>query len=344
MGVFTSFGNWWNGGSTAYAPTAIVSPWTTTQLNQVVIRDIFGEDFIPVTKADALSVPAVSKARGILHSLIDTRPLIAFRGAERLATQPTWLYRSDSGIPSQHRTSLMLDDHIFYDSTLLAITARGSDGFPINLEHVPFERWSRTNTGDIQIDQQDVDQDDMVWIPSPWQGLLNVGASKIRESRSLDQAAMTRARMPVPVMNVALNDDNLTEDEMRELHATISKARRDPDGALIITPPGATLNVFGDRATDYFESGRNAVRIDFANYFNLPASLLDSGISSSSLDYSTQEGKRNEIFDYAITYWTKEITSWLSMDKVTPRGTSIRFDFTDLITTTQSGTGPVTED
>jgi hypothetical protein len=326
MGVLTAFGNWWNGGSAAYAPTALVSPWTTTQLNQVVLSDIFGVDYVaPVTKADALSVPAVSKARGILHSLIDTRPLVAFKGDTRLATQPTWLY--------------------FYDATLLAITARGADGFPINMEHVPYERWSRNAIGEIQIDNQDVDQDDMVFIPSPWDGLLNVGASKIRESRSLDQAAMTRARMPVPVMNVQLDGDtNLTEEEMRELHATIAKARRDPDGALIITPQGATLNVFGDRATDYFESGRNAVRIDFANYFNLPASLLDSGISSSSLDYSTQEGKRNEIFDYAITYWTKEITSWLSQDKVTPRGTSVRFDFTDLINTTQSGTGPVTED
>jgi hypothetical protein len=341
-----AFANWWNGGTAAYTPTAIVSPWTTTQLNQVVLRDIFGEDYVaPVTKADALSIAAVSKARGILHSLIDTRPLVAFKGSERLATQPTWLYRSDSGIPSQHRTSLMLDDHIFYDSTLLAITARGADGFPINVEHVPHERWSRTATGDIQIDQQDVNQDDMVWIPSPWSGLLNVGASKIRESRSLDQAAASRARSPIPLMELHLTDQTeLSQEETEGLLAAAVKARQNPDRPIMMTPWNVEMRVHGDRAIDLFESGRNAIRIDFANFFNLPASMLDSGADSSSLTYATQEGKRNEIFDYAITYWTKEITSWLSQDRVTPRGTSIRFDFTDLINTTQSGTGPVTED
>jgi phage portal protein BeeE len=93
-----------------------------------------------------------------------------------------------------------------------------------------------------------------------------------------------------------------------------------------------------------FIEGRNALRLDVANFFNLPAALLDGSTSTASLTYSTQEGRRNEVFDYGIAYWTAPIENALSLDNVCPRGQRIRFDFTDLNAAANVPTGPVTED
>jgi hypothetical protein len=342
--------DYWNGvysGVSGPAPTHVSTPFSAGAFNPIIASDIFGIDVAPVTKDEALKVPAVYKARSILHALIVPRPLVALRGDTRIVEQPSWLYRSDSGIPTQHRTAAILDDLIFHGQCLLLVVKRGTDGFPLDVVHVARERWSVQPDGSTHIDRQPVNEEDIFYIEGPagTAGLLSYGAEKIRQSLSLDRSATARARNPVPVMEISLEGDtSLTQEESDALRGKVAAARRDPDGAIIITPSGASLNVFGDRATDFFESGRNAIRIDIANMFGLPASMLDSGISSSSLDYSTQEGKRNEVFDYAINYWTTPITSWLSEDRVTPRGTRIRFDFTDLLSTTAAPTGPVTED
>jgi phage portal protein BeeE len=85
-----------------------------------------------------------------------------------------------------------------------------------------------------------------------------------------------------------------------------------------------------------FIEGRNASRIDIANFFALPASLIDGSLSTASLTYSTQEGRRNEVYDYSIPYWCRPIEDRLSQDDVTPSGTSIKFDFSSLLTTVQA--------
>jgi hypothetical protein len=328
-------------------PDSIVSPWAPpSHLNPFVVSDIFGSDFVaPITKADALSVPAVAKGRGILHSLINSRPLVAYsRSGERLVTQPTWLYRLDSGIPTQYRTGQMLDDFIFHGQTLLAITRRGTDGFPLNVEHVPFDAWVRKADGVIAIRDEEVDGDDLIWIDGPMDGLLNVAQKKVRESIKLDAAALSRATTQIPLMELHMTDDTeLTQEEQEGLFQSALKARQNPDRPIMITPNNIELNVHGDKAIDLFESGRNAVRIDFANYFNIPANLLDGGVDNKTIAYSNEEGKRNELYDMTLSFWAQNIEGFLSQDKVTPQGTSIRFDFSDLFAPTQTGS-PVTED
>jgi hypothetical protein len=327
-------------------PDSIVSPWAPPHnLQSFVVADVFGSDFVaPITRADALSVPAVAKARGILHSLIDTRPLVAYKGADRLVNQPTWLYRCDSGIPTQFRTEQMIDDFIFEGETLLGITARGSDNFPINVEHIPFSSWKRNADGTISVNGQEWDGDDLIWIKGPFEGLLNVAQKKVRESIKLDAAALARATTQIPLMELHMTDDiELSAEEQEQLYTSALKARQNPDRPIMITPANVELNVHGDKAIDLFESGRNAVRIDFANYFNIPANLLDGGVDNKTIAYSNEEGKRNELYDMTLNYWAKGIESWLSQDKVTPRGTRIAFDFSDLFAPTQTGS-PVTED
>jgi hypothetical protein len=318
---------------------ATKSPYSEGQLSPILASDIFGIDVSPVTQQEAMRVPGVAKGRAVLHALIASRPLVAYRGTEKLADQPSWLYRSDDGIPVQYRLGLVLDDMIFRDASMLYVDSRGADGFPLSVSHVAYDRWEIKPDGSIHIDKVQVNPDSVIYIKSPWDGLLVAGADKIRESRNLDRSSAARARNPIAAWDIHLVDEREYEDdELEALKAKVLQARRDPDGAVIVTPPGVELKTTGSGTTDMFETARNAIRLDIANLLNIPASIIEGASEGSSLTYETRAGNRSDLADMSLTYWTTPIGAWLSQDDVVPRGVSVRVDFADYFALPQTVT------
>jgi len=294
-------------------------------------------------------VPAIAKGRAILHALIVSRPLVALgtpadRNA-RVEPQPTWLYRSDTGIAPQYRLACVLDDLIFGDSSLLLVQRSDLSGAILDAVHCPRSRWRLDDDGTPLVDGKPVSPDVCVFIPGPGPGLLNQAAEHVRAAKALDAAWQDRARNPFPAMVLQEVEDNgMTQSEATAYVQAVADARRDPNNAVMFIPANMKLAAHQAEQTDFFDGGRNALRLDFANFLNLPASLLEGSLSTASLTYSTQEGKRNELFDYSIGYWTQPIETALSGDNVVPRGQRIRFDWTDLESTTAAPTGATTED
>lgn len=332
--------------------TGIVSPWQdTSNLSTIVVSDLFGDVPQFVTRADALKVPAVAKGRAILHAVIATRPLIALDTAGKLTDQPSWLYRSDTGINPYKRMTDIIDDLIFDWASLLYVS-RGSKDAILDAARVPFNRWDvDPQTNRVMIDLNgtgnliEVDPDNVILIPGPGPGLLSMAVDSIVAARDTDRAWAQRVRNPYPAMILHETEDfGMTSKEAAEYVQAVAAARRNIDGAVMFLPHKIEMEAHPADTTDLFTAGRNAIRIDFANYLNLPASMLDGSLSTASLTYSTQEGKRNELFDYTIGYWTAPIEQALSMDNVVPRGQRIRFDFSDLLNTTMTPTGAPEED
>ncbi|UOE43740.1 phage portal protein [Agromyces larvae] len=326
----------------------IVSPWTdnTGVLEQLVAKDILGVTLPTVTRAQAMKVPAVVKARALLHAVIATRPLRAYRGDELRPEpeQPTWLYRSDSYIAPRLRTKLILDDLIFDEASLLRVT-RGAENAILDAVHVDYSRWEVDETGIISIDKQPVDRDEVIWIPGPGPGLRRIAADTIDAALSTEAAWKQRVRNPFPAMVIFQEEDvQLEPEEVKDMVDSVAAARRSIDAAVMFVPYGNRIESHAADTTDLFESGRNAIRIDFANFFNMPTALLDGSVAEASLTYSTQEGRRNDFLDLTVPYWSGPIEDALSLDNVVPRGQRVRFDFSDLITPTASPAGPTVED
>lgn len=333
-----------------------VNTWVQSgdALQHIAWSDLFAT--IPqgwATRAEALRVPAVTKARALLFSLIAPRPLVALNAAGPLppAQQPTWLYRTDGLISPQVRTQLMLDDLIFHEATLLAVRrgapADGGFGPILDAVHVPRDRWEvDPDDGTILIDDEPSPDGSVLWIPGPWAGLLREAGDVIRGSRDMTRAWINRARTPVPTILLKETEANgLTDAEVETTIERVASARRSSDGTVMWIPYGveATIQAASDDA-QLFENGRNALRLDVANFLNIPAALLDGSPNTASLTYQTREGQRNDLLDYSLSYWTLPIEAALSMDNVVPRGTRVRFDFTDLNATTNAPTGAATED
>lgn len=323
----------------------IKSPWTTTQLSRVVLADIFGLENMPVSRAEAMTIPAIVKARHLICSPLARQPLRVFEGDALTAEQPRWLTRTDGQQPPQMRMLWTLDDILFTGFSLWAVKRTGGDGAIEDAARVPRETWTFDAEGFIEVDGQAVYDNQVILIPGPFEGLLATAETTIRAGRRLETAWTAKIESPIPAIDLhQTGEDELDEDEIEELIEAWATARSDPHGSIAYTPYNVEARALGTADPQLMIEGRNAYRLDVANFTGLPGSLLDGSTATASLTYSTTEGKRNEFADYSLSMWQMPIEARLSMDDVVPEGQRIAWDLENLTTTTQPSTGPSTED
>lgn len=322
----------------------IRSPWSSTTLSTVVLADIFGENALPLTRAEAMAVPAVAKARHLICSPLARQPLRQYRGATATASQPAWLYRTNTQTHPNTRMLWTIDDLLFGGWSLWAVE-RGTNGDILDAIRVAPELWSFGPDGVVEVGGETAESKDVILFSGPFEGLLEAAPATIRAARDLERAWHARARSPLPLIDLhRTTDDEMEAGEVEQMVEDWASARLDPFGAVGSTPASIQLNTFGQADPQMFIEARNAIRLDIANFTGLPGMLLDGSMATASLTYSTEEGKRSEFIDYSVVMWQDPIEARLSMDDVTPRGARIAFDLTDLTSLPQSGTGPARED
>lgn len=323
------------------------SPWTTGQLSQIVWADVFGGDVQPVTRALAMAVPAVAKARHTLCSVIGPLPLVDFQDATAAPTQPLWMQRTDGDLSPFHRMVWTVDDLLFFGWSLWA-AKRGapSDGSPLlAAARVPYERWTVDSDGFITVDNQRVQADQAILIPGPHGGLLNDSSTIIRMAADNLQAAANAARNPNP--NVDLHytgDEPMADADIDALIARWSSARRGANGGVGFTNKLVEARMLGSHLDKLLIEGRNADAVDVARAAGVPAASVDATASGASLEYVTAETRNQELLDYGVRFYMDAIRSRLSQDDCVPRGHRTAFDLTEFTSLTPTPTGAPTSD
>jgi hypothetical protein len=322
----------------------LASPFSDTQLAQIVYSDIYGPGSVSISRKMAMGIPSVSKARNLICATIARFPIKVANSDGILADadQPSWAYRTDTGVSPFLRMLWTLDDLLFYGHSLWSVT-RGSENQILLAERVPYEWWAVTAEGAITIHGLPVNAAEVLYIPGPIDGLLDKDLTSLRAAISIASTVEQRVKNPIPVMEIhQLEGTDVEPAEAKGLVTDYNAARRDPEGATVFTPAAVELRPHGDQSdAGFMVEGRNAVRLDVANMTGVPAALLDGSVSQSSLTYSTQEGRRNEFVDYGLSIWIEAIIGRLSGDDVVNRGLHVILDQTDFLTTTPSPTGPV---
>lgn len=333
------------------AVSGVVSPWGAGEnhLQPFVYEDLTGNAG-PVTRSQAMTVPAVAAARSVLLGSIANRPLRALRGPQ-LLDDPGWLQRTNSLAGPVSRMAHTLDDWIFYGDALWACT-RGADGFVLDAQYAPRTHWRidqdtaaiQVRTGAGPMDWRDADESEVLYLPGPFEGLLAVASDTIRGALDLERSWKVQARTPLPGLILQETEDNgMTASEMQEWVSAIAAARRKEDGAVMGIPHKVTATVAAPPAPDLLIEGRNAVKLDIANFLNLNPTMLGASLPKSSLNYETQDGARSE-FTQRESYWTGPLEDRLSMDDVVPRGTRVRFDYNPTADPAGLSVGPTVED
>lgn len=321
----------------------IASPWTVGQLTSVVWADILGSDLPIMTRAEAMTIPAVARARNLLCTTIAGAPLRTYRGPDQLEPGATWTYRGDGPWSPWHRMAWTVDDLLFGGWSLWAV-GRDGEGAVVDASRVPPELWTwGDDKRTILVADQEVDARSVVLIPGANEGILSFGSRALRAAALLERSYADQATNPVPAIELhQLSGDQLDTVEAQALVREWVNSIR--GGGVAYTNSAVEARDHSASTEQLLIEGRNAAAVDVARMTGIPASLLDATNAGASLTYETIAGRNAEFVDYGLAGYMGPIAARLSMDDVVPRGQRVAFDLSDLTAPTPAPTGPTLRD
>jgi len=341
-----------------YAPqvtqTGLRSPWLppTTQLAEITWTGLFGDRVEPVTRAEAMSVPAYSRARSVLTSIIPAIPLRAYRGPldadvtalPRVDPQPSWINGTNQAVAPALRMIQTVDDLLFYGASCWS-RVNGAGGFPVRMDRLAIERWTIDADGRICVDNLDgrghqpVRANEVCLIPGPDEGLLVYAAESIRHAKSLERSVHRASENPTPHTELRqVAGDPLTEDQIDTMLTRYAARRRMTDGAVSFLNASIESKSIGDYDAHMLVGGRNAAAVDAARHVGLPADVVDAS-GEHSLTYANVRDNDKRVLSYGAAGYLMCISGALSQDGVSPRGQRVAFDIEAWLGSTPAATG-----
>jgi len=331
-----------------------------SNLEQVVFSDLgFGPATLPLSRAGAMRVPAMARARNLTCGTIAALPVQAMRADQVVDPQPYWAYGTDGQLGGlaieqrrawavmpqtpYHRNLWTVDDLLFHGESLWIITDRLSTRFPSRMVRVPFDHWTIEDGVIVDLDSQPFPEADVVWIPGPNEGVLGFGAGTLRMAYDLETNAAEVAMRPLRLEVHQTSAAELTPEERRDTVAEVRAAMAANDGVLFTNN---ALELIEHRMdSDALQLGaRNASALDVARLANMPAMMIDATAQGASLEYQTMTGRNQQWLDYGLALFTDAIEARLSMDDIVPAGQRVTFDTSDWTAPDASPTGPPVAD
>lgn len=329
----------------------LASPWAAAspQLSSLLWADVYGllGANAPMTREQAMQVPALARARHLLCGFGAKAQLVVFTGEAKRTNQPKWITRTGTGLTPFHRMLWTLDDCLFYGWSLWRVE-RTSVGGPITggATRVPAHRWSfDKHTGDVLVDGEPMPEKDALLIPGPHEGVLTFGRTAILQAKQLEDTATRTAQNPAAYLELHYTGDRPMDDtEINAHRERWAEARRGEFGGVAWTGKDMEVKEHGAAQEHLLVEGRNAAAVNMARVSSVPASMVDATSAGASLTYETTSGRNAEFLDYGADLYLDALAAVFSMDDVVAPGDSTRFDTAQVRSLTPSPTGPVTED
>jgi hypothetical protein len=342
--------------------TGLRSPWLGqhSHLAQITWAGLFGTDVAPVTRAEAMSVPAYARARSVLTSIIPAIPLRAYRGPldadvtslPRVDPQPSWINGTNQAVAPALRMIQTVDDLLFYGvscwSRVNGAADRSARAYPIRMDRLPIERWTINPDGHVCVDNLDgrghqpVRADEVCLIPGPHEGLLVYAAEAIRQAKDLEKAVARASNNPTPHTELRqVAGDPMTDEQIDAMLTRYAARRRMTDGAVSFLNSSIESKGVGSFDGHMMLGGRNAAAVDAARNVGLPADVVDAA-GEASLTYANVRDNDKRVLSYGASSYLLCISGALSQDGVSPHGQRVAFDIEAWLGSTPTATTPTT--
>jgi phage portal protein BeeE len=293
----------------------------------------------------AMSVPAITRARDLLASVIGCTPLKMYNEMwngeemEEVDIAPrSWLRRLDPALPNSTTFAWLFDDLFFTQRAFLAITKRSADGFPMAFQRMPSAMvLTQDQAGpvffapskQIMFSGLPVDHRDVVQFISPIQGLLFTSPNAVLTSLKLEASRMRSASNSLPngVLR-QIGGEPLSAEELQQLSQNFEACR--------MTNTVAALNEFvtytettTDPSKQMLVEASEYQALEIARLANCPPYLL--GVATGSYSYQNSTQARQDLYMFGAKLFMDCIAETLSADNVLPRGTYVKFDIDDYL-------------
>jgi hypothetical protein len=291
------------------------SPWSTgTGLSPLLAQDLgYGTAGTPATVHEALACPPIYRGIAALSTLVSQLHFTYDDGSD-LSKDDAWMNEGVGSITPGQRLAATIQDLILSRDSVLWVQREG--GRITQAVKLPRDLWGLDWMGNVIINgKTPPDQSQFIYFQSLMPlGLCEAAAETIRHFHDLRATIRARGKNPIPLLEIQVTEDWYGSDaELADAQKKWSDARMAEFGAVGITPRGLKLVAHtGGSAEDMLIAARNAVRLDFANFLNLAASLLE-GANGASGTYENTLQAKDELITLSLEMWLKPLEQRMSM-------------------------------
>lgn len=285
----------------------------------------------------ALQVPAFVKALKVYTHTISAFPLKEYVGKDQI------IARGFLQQPSKQTTysafmARTIQDLLLYDEAYWHITARTWDGFPSEVEWMPYTQVAFTPAPAYVMDP--IPEYGIVYwngVPIPQRdyirfdgdgtgGWLVTMASAVNTAAALEAASLRYAEYPVPNIILKNTGADLPASTVDDLLEAWEAARTNRSTAYLNSTIQAD-SVGGWNPNDLqLVQARDASAMAIARQANLDATWVNATQSGASLVYANRTDLYRQLLDLSLTPVMCMIAQRLTMNDVTPRGHEVEFD------------------
>jgi hypothetical protein len=324
----------------------LATPWGQADLHRLAWEDIFGTDVPPNSRAAAMSIPAVARARNLLCTTIAKFPLLELEVGTPTPPidSPAW-FTAAGPTPHQHRMVWTVDDLIFYGWSCWWRVNDPDTGLPAAAGRLEQDAWQINDDNRVEVDGIEVSDDAVILIPGFHEGILTYGRDALADARSLYRTVRSRLNAPIPPIDLHQTGGRaLNATERQELIDIWIAARQSVKGAVGFSTPDIDVRVLEAGGDQLMIEERNAAAVEMARVVGVHAGMVDATAPKASLNYETSTGRNQEFTDFDLSLYVDPIAARLSMDDVTAPGRRVALDQADFTGPTPSGTGPTRQD
>jgi HK97 family phage portal protein len=287
------------------------------------------------SREEAMSIPTIARARGIICSSIAAVPIILRDRSTGIRIDPPRVINTpDPRVPGSAIYVWTAEDILFTGFAYWRILELYADTFRVRrVERIaPTRIGTFLNDNGTEVLYYTIDGNripetgvgSVVVFYGNDEGLLNRSGTTIRAGAELERAATMYAREPMPTMILKSNGASLPPDRIAKLLESWGQARRNRSTAFLNAD--VTLDAVGfDPEKMQLNAARNYIATELSRAIGIPAYFTDAP-TGSSMTYSNATLAKQNLLDFSLIPIMTSIEERLSMPDFTPSSQVARFD------------------
>jgi len=317
-----------------YSTPSITAQYNPPVMDSTISNFIYAPNVF-VSRAEAMAVPTVARARNLIVGTISTLPVHLFRKStgEELGS-PRWLEQPDYRQPRSVTLSATVDALFHFGVAYWEVTEvyEGIDGRPSAFAFVNNDRVSfNLNQNNTEVLNYLVDGvarpqwgiGSLITFQGINEGILNNGGRTIRAALDLEKAAAIAAATPIPSGYISNSGADLPADQITGLLSQWKLARQQRSTAFLSASLQYHATSFSPKDMMYSEAAQH-LSTQLARLCNIPAYMVSSEMNNS-MTYSNVMDERRQFVDMTLKPLYAAIEDRLSMNDITNSQNYVRF-------------------
>lgn len=289
---------------------------------------------LKVSRSDAISVPAVKRARDLIAGTLGTLPLRIHDAGNNLV--PNELVKQpEIDVARSVTMTRTVEDMLFEGTAWWRVTEFGWHGYPTKVRKLDARTVQVRENARVYVNEDGMPQGQaMEWVPdaeliridSPNDALLVAGARAIRQALALDKTAARYANEPLPLGFFTPADGVADQDpvDIQELLDEWETARQTRAWGYVGAALKANALQWNPEELQ-LASARDHAVLEISRAAGIDPE--DLGVSTTSRTYANAEQRRLDLLDFTLAAYVRAIEDRLSMADVVPDGHTAVFEY-----------------